>query len=100
MIAMRLLRGGTCAIALGALTAAAAVPAGAACRGFVQATAEGTFQTPTEIVARARWRSEVREAHGGEFARWSLAKVKTMRCTKIQAGNRWTCLARARPCDG
>ena len=37
-------------------------PASAGCRGYVQASAEGTFKLPTELLSRARWRTEVRES--------------------------------------
>lgn len=74
-------------------------PASAACRAPREAFARGALQTPTELIARARWRSEVRGAYGLSYARWSLAKDKTMRCRKIQPGSRWHCVARARPCN-
>jgi hypothetical protein len=76
-----------------------AAPASAACRYPREAYARGALQTATELIARQRWRSEVRRAYGLSFARWSLAKDKTMRCRKIQPGSRWHCVARARPCN-
>jgi hypothetical protein len=98
------LRTQACAAAAAvALVGAAALldsaPASAACRAPREAFARGALQTPTELIARARWRSEVRRAYGLSFSRWSLAKDKTMRCRKIQPGSRWHCVARARPCN-
>jgi hypothetical protein len=89
---------GTVALA-GALTIAAAVPADAACRPSREAYARGILQTPAELLARQRWRNEVRSRYGARFMRWSVAKDKTMRCRKLLPGRRWHCVARARPCD-
>jgi hypothetical protein len=87
------------AVLLGATILLQAAPASAACRAPREAYARGALQTATELIARSRWRSEVRGAYGLGFARWSLAKDKTMRCRKIQPGSRWHCVARARPCN-
>jgi hypothetical protein len=83
----------------GAMAILEPAPASAACRATREAFARGALQTPTELIARARWRSEVRSAYGLSFSRWSVAKDKTMRCRKIQPGSRWHCVARARPCN-
>ena len=47
------------AAALVGVMAIAPATASAGCRGYVQASAEGTFKLPTELLSRARWRSEV-----------------------------------------
>jgi hypothetical protein len=86
-------------LVVGAVTIATAAPANAVCRGFKEATARGILQTPTEILARNRWRGEVRSSYGIRFTQWSNAKDKTMRCRKLLPGRRWHCVARARPCD-
>jgi hypothetical protein len=86
------------AVLLGA-TAMGPAAANAACRSFVQAGAEGTFKLPTELISRARWRSEVRERYGAEYAFWSKAEEKATRCTKGEPGDKWRCAARARPCS-
>ena len=80
-------------------TALAPATANAACRGFVQASAEGTFKTPTELISRARWRSLVRERYSAEYAFWSKAEEKATRCYKSEPGDKWICAARARPCS-
>jgi hypothetical protein len=75
-------------------------PASAACKGHEhEARGVGVFQTTTEIAARSRWRAEVRSHDGDRWARWSLARDKTMRCRKLEPGRRWRCVARAIPCD-
>ena len=79
--------------------AIAPVPASAACRGSVQGLAEGTFKYPTELLSRARWRTEVREKYGAGYAFWSKAEDKTTRCHKEEPGEKWRCVARARPCN-
>ena len=76
-----------------------ATPASAACRGSVEAYAQGLIQNPTQIIARNRWRSEVRRRHGFGYTRWAIAKDKVERCRKITPGRRWHCTARARPCN-
>lgn len=83
------------------MSAGAVAPAEAApkCRGFVQATAEGTFKYPTELISRNRWRGEVKERYGNSYAFWSSAEEKSTRCYKSEPGEKWTCLSRARPCD-
>ena len=86
------------AVLLGSMAIAPAT-ASAACRGFVQASAEGTFKTPTELLSRARWRTEVREKYGAGYAFWSKAQDKTTRCHKEEPGEKWRCTARARPCN-
>jgi hypothetical protein len=89
-------------IGAAALLAAVAIAPGAAsaaCRGYVQASAEGTFKLPTELISRARWRSEVRERYSSGYAFWSKAEDKTTRCHKQDPDDKWTCVARARPCD-
>ena len=88
------------AIMVAALAVAGAAPANAACRASVEAYARGALQTLTEISARSKWRSAVRERYSVRYTRWSLAQEKTMRCRKIEPGRRWHCVARARPCDG
>jgi hypothetical protein len=90
------------AAAVGLFGAAAildATPASASCRGTVEAYSRGYIQNAVQIVARSRWRSEVRRRYGASFAGWSLAKDKVERCNKIQPGRRWHCIARARPCN-
>jgi hypothetical protein len=84
---------------LGAAILPATSANAAACRAFVEGSAEGTFQTPTEIVARMYWRSEVRDRFGGGYVFWSKAQEKTTRCYKSEPGAKWHCVARARPCD-
>jgi hypothetical protein len=76
-----------------------ATTASAECRGFVQAHAEGTFKTATELLSRARWRSEVGERYGAAFGFWHKAVEKSTRCFKSDPGNTWTCTARGKPCD-
>jgi hypothetical protein len=98
MSARLLLLGTGVAVMLGA-TAMAPATASAACRGFVQASAEGTFKYPTELISRARWRSEVRDRYDSQYAFWSRAEEKSTRCTKSEPGDKWICAARARPCD-
>ena len=87
------------AMMVAALAVAGAAPANAACRASVEAYARGTLQTLVEISARNKWRNAVREDYGIRFARWGLAKEKTMRCRKVLPGRRWHCVARARPCS-
>src|SRR5262245_56088169 len=87
------------AAALSGAVAMAPGAASAACRGYVQATAEGTFKLPTELISRARWRVEVRDRYSSGYAFWSKAEDKTTRCRKEGPGDKWTCVARARPCD-
>ena len=83
---------------LGATQATSATPAQAACKRHVnERYASGIFQTPTELQARLRWRNTTRKCDGYAWARWSLAKDKTMRCHKVDPGNRGHCLARLRP---
>jgi len=79
--------------------AIAPTPASAACRGSVQGLAEGTFKYPTELLSRARWRTEVRDKYGAGYAFWSKAQDKSTRCQKEGPGDKWRCVARARPCD-
>ena len=83
---------------VGAMTITPA-SASAGCRGYVQASAEGAFKLPTELISRARWRSEVRDRYSTSYAFWSKAEEKTTRCHKEGPGDKWTCVARARPCD-
>ncbi len=99
MTAKRLFCGVAGFAALIGATTLGTAPASAACRPHVHAEATGRLQTLTEIAARAKWRSEVRDDYGAAFTRWSRARSKTMRCTKIRPGNRWHCIARARPCN-
>ncbi|KAB2851777.1 MAG: hypothetical protein F9K44_00330 [Hyphomicrobiaceae bacterium] len=99
MTANRFFCGAAGLAALIGATTLGAASASAACRPSVQAEASGRLQTLTEIAARAKWRSEVRDDYGASFTRWSRARSKTMRCYKVQPGNRWHCLARARPCN-
>lgn len=88
------------ALVAGVTMFGAAAPASAACKShWHERFAVGAFQTPTEILARSKWRNAVRSHDGVNWTRWSRAKDKTMRCHKIQPGNRWHCLARARPCN-
>jgi hypothetical protein len=87
------------AAALVGAMAMAPAAASAACRGYVQASAEGTFKLPTELISRARWRSEVRDRYSSAFAFWSKAEDKVTRCQKQDPGDKWRCVARARPCD-
>jgi hypothetical protein len=98
MSARLLLLGTGVAVILGA-TAMAPATANAACRAYVHASAEGTFKYPTELISRARWRSEVRERYGAPYAFWSKAEEKATRCTKSEPGDKWRCAARARPCS-
>lgn len=84
---------------IGAAAILEATPASASCRGTVEAFSRGLFQDPSQIVARARWRSEVRRRYGFSFARWASAREKVERCTKEKSGRRWHCIARARPCN-
>jgi hypothetical protein len=88
------------AVALfGVATILDATPASASCRGSVEAYSKGFFQDPAQIVARAKWRSEVRRRYGFSFARWASARDKVERCRKDTPGRRWHCTARARPCN-
>jgi hypothetical protein len=83
----------------GAAAIVDATPASAACRAPVEAYAKGLIQNPTQIIARSRWRSEVRGRYGFAFTRWANAKDKVERCRKETPGRRWHCTARARPCN-
>jgi hypothetical protein len=87
------------AAALAGVMAIAPATASAGCRGYVQASAEGAFKLPTELISRARWRNEVRDRYSTSYAFWSKAEEKTTRCHKEGPGDKWTCVARARPCD-
>jgi hypothetical protein len=87
------------AAALVGVMAMAPATANAGCRGYVQASAEGAFKLPTELISRARWRSEVRDRYSSSYAFWSKAEDKTTRCRKEGPGDKWHCVARARPCD-
>ena len=90
----------TVAIALLGVTALVdAAPASAACRAPMESYARGFLQNATQVLARARWRNEVRGRHGFAFTRWGVAKDKVERCRKVTPGRRWHCTARARPCN-
>ena len=84
---------------IGALAILEATPANAFCRAPVEAYAEGYIQGTTQLSSRNRWRSEVRQRYGFQFARWGLGKEKVERCRKLSPGRRWHCTARARPCN-
>jgi hypothetical protein len=100
MIARKGLLGATGAAALAAALLATASSADAACAPrYYVGEAEGFFYTTTGIAARSAWRGEVREHVGSNFALWSQAHNKTTRCVRPEEGGRWTCRARARPCN-
>jgi hypothetical protein len=84
---------------IGALAILEATPASAFCRAPVEAYAEGYIQGTTQLASRNRWRNEVRQRYGFQFARWGLGKEKVERCRKLSPGRRWHCTARARPCN-
>ena len=84
---------------IGALAILGATPASAFCRAPVEAYAEGYIQATTQLASRNRWRNEVRQRYGFQFARWGLGKGKVERCRKLSPGRRWHCIARARPCN-
>ncbi len=100
MTARSLAYGAVGAVALlGGMAILDATPASARCRAPVESAASGVFQNPTQLVARNRWRSEVRRRYGLSYSRWGRATGKVERCNKISPGRRWHCIARARPCD-
>jgi len=41
----------------------------------------------------------VRDRYSSGYAFWSKAEDKATRCRKEGPGDKWTCVARARPCD-
>ena len=84
---------------VGLIVILGATPASAFCRAPVEAYAEGYIQGTTQLSSRNRWRSEVRQRYGFQFARWGLGKEKVERCRKLSPGRRWHCTARARPCN-
>ena len=84
---------------IGALAILEATPASGFCRAPVEAYAQGYFQGTTQLASRNRWRNEVRQRYGFQFARWGQAKEKVERCRKLSPGRRWHCTARARPCN-
>jgi hypothetical protein len=84
---------------LGAMAVLDATPASARCRAPVESAASGVFQNATQVVARSRWRNEVRRRYGLTYSRWGRAAGKVERCNKISPGRRWHCIARARPCS-
>ena len=84
---------------IGAAVTFGATPASASCRGPVEGYSRGYIQNAVQIIARSKWRGEVRRRYGSSFVGWSLAKDKVERCNKIQPGRRWHCTARARPCN-
>ena len=100
MIARKGLFGAAGAAVLAAATLATASSADAACapRHYV-GEAQGFFYTTTGIAARSAWRGEVRERVGSDFALWSRSYNRTTRCFRSEDGGRWTCRARARPCN-
>lgn len=55
---------------------------------------------PTRIGARLQarksWTHKVRQAHGLEWSVWKIAQTKNVSCNK--AGQRWVCVASAKPC--
>jgi hypothetical protein len=81
-----------------ALVTASAAEARCAPRYYV-GESSGIFATTTGIAARADWRARVREDVGGNFALWSRADNRSTRCSRPEAGGRWFCRARARPCN-
>jgi hypothetical protein len=94
------LRGAASAAALvfAALATASVAEARCTYRYFV-GEAQGIFATTTGIAARADWRAQVREEVGNNFALWSRADGRSTRCSRPEGGGRWTCRARARPCN-
>ena len=100
MIALKGLRSAAGAVALAGAMLATASAADARCayRYFV-GVADGIFATTTGMAARADWRAQVREEVGSNYALWSRADNRSTRCTRPEGGGRWTCRARARPCN-
>lgn len=60
--------------------------------------ATGLLRATAGIAARSDWRREVADHDGSAFARWSRARGRVTSCRKPEGG-RWSCVARARPCD-
>ena len=89
---------GAAALVVAALATASTADARCSYRYYV-GVAEGIFSTTTGISARADWREQVREGIGSNYALWSRAQGRTTRCTRPEGGGRWTCQARARPCN-
>ena len=48
------------------------------------------------IQARKSWAYKVRQNHGLAWSVWKIAKTKSTNCHK--AGQRWVCVASAKPC--
>jgi hypothetical protein len=76
----------------------AAAPAEARCeREAYTGRATGLLRALTGVAARSDWRSEVRRYAGPDYAYWSRAKSRVTYCRKVNT--RWSCRARAIPCN-
>ena len=100
MIARKALLGAVGGATIAASAFVWAPSAEALCRRYYTGEATGIFHATTGIAARADWRGQVGANEGAEFALWSRARSRTTRCQRREAGGRWYCQARARPCDG
>jgi hypothetical protein len=86
------------AAALMSATLVASAPAEARCeRESYTGRATGLLRSLTGVAARSDWRGEVRRYAGPDYAYWSRAKNRVTYCRKVDS--RWSCRARAIPCN-
>jgi hypothetical protein len=98
MIMRKVICGVAGAAALAGAAIVAAAPAEARCvRESFTGRATGLLRSLTGVAARSDWRNDVRRAVGPDYAYWSRAKNRVTYCRKVDA--RWSCRARATPCN-
>ncbi|MEM8685864.1 MAG: hypothetical protein AAGF81_00945 [Pseudomonadota bacterium] len=50
----------------------------------------------SQAQSKASWTIKVKNSRGLAWSVWNIAKAKKVNCTK--AGQRWVCVAKAKPC--
>lgn len=72
-----------------------------ACKSYpTQTVGVRKLKFKARAVARKGWSTQVKSQFGVPWSLWSLAKQKSITCSKINTnqGKKWRCLAWAKPC--
>ena len=75
---------------------------GPECKEMVSAEGEAKLQSVAQGKARSNWRDTVGSMYGQPYKNWNKAKNSSINCShdgNIAALRRWTCVARAEPCN-